>query len=494
MVKWSKACGTCLRRRKGCDQQRPACGQCRKVCIPCEGYGKTELQFMNASASTIEHARARRRRNKSPSGLTPSNQKNDISHAGITLISKAVEDGIVNSFWQAYLPNSRELPLDVAHEVMGGWLLSVQALYSAGDRLVRSALLAVALTTTRGASADVMHNQGFRLYNAAVGEVSSALVIPEKSNSDSLLAAVRLFTLYECLYSSRATRLDKLDEVAPVSSQTSTWLAHHLIMTAMHIIFTHLLIGRITPFALPEWQTTPWEKHRKTPRDHLVDIFARLTYIIGSLNEHLVACDSSRTYEIWNRLHDMCISADEDMSLWNARFGEDTRASLPTSSCDDAIPATARQLAAAHLMSVYWQNGVVLQLAIWRLIHVANMLGLNRGQSRLGGLHTDTEHHFRCLIRLLPVFFGPAVGDFRMFLAVTPIVIAMRFLENAPCGFVAEQAILKRCLETPLAASMVALAKVTAYSANERKHRTTGSSEARLRYVFNDHKVDEFGP
>jgi hypothetical protein len=120
-----------------------------------------------------------------------------------TLAVKATETGHVDLFWRQYLPNGRDIPCDVAHSITGGWVHAVQSLYRSEDSVLRGILLALALAT-KGYWEDMpsARELGLRLYNDALVEASTVFQLPKRAKSNSFLAAVRLFTLYEvCLYS-----------------------------------------------------------------------------------------------------------------------------------------------------------------------------------------------------------------------------------------------------------------------------------------------------
>jgi hypothetical protein len=98
-------------------------------------------------------------------------------------------------------------------------------------------------------------------------------------------------------------------------------------------------------------------------------------------------------------------------------------------------------------MSIYWTTGMILAEAVQDLISAGEILF---GEAADVPLCTDAEDCFRRLVRLLPVFFDPAAGEFRMCLAATPMLLAMRHLDYLPKyrDFDEEMATLVRCMTT----------------------------------------------
>lgn len=203
--------------------------------------------FINKSAATTQDkhsGRHRVSRSKTVSPVNPRTEDDRMITLNDTLAAKAVESGQIDLFWRAYMPHSRDLPVDVAHSVMGGWLLPVQQLCRSGDPLLRRIVLALALAATQGPGrVEEMRAYGFQLYSDALAEVAAALLTPKQAQSNKMLAAVKLFSLYEVWPCSKCA-IDRLTRIGQshygsrpspltlghpdVSSgnQARTWLSH----------------------------------------------------------------------------------------------------------------------------------------------------------------------------------------------------------------------------------------------------------------------------
>lgn len=107
------------------------------------------------------------------------------------------EAKICGIFWDMFLPNSRALPLDMVRNNMGGWINTVQDLHTT-EPFLRKAMLALSLTTIGKAQDNsTMLRDGTELYGKALIDLSQALQSNQKAEINALLAAIRLFEVYE---------------------------------------------------------------------------------------------------------------------------------------------------------------------------------------------------------------------------------------------------------------------------------------------------------
>ncbi|VUC27855.1 unnamed protein product [Clonostachys rosea] len=482
----SGACTTCLRRRKGCDQQRPTCSQCRRACITCEGYpDRSGVSFVDATQRTIQKAKTVRRPRTSREGSTASVVKHVRAMASNDVLAvKATQSGHVDLFWRQYLPNGREIPCDVAHSITGGWVHTVQSLYRSEDSVLQGILLALALAT-RGYCDNIpsARELGLRLYNDALAEASTVFQLPERAKSNSFLAAVRLFTLYESHYGAQFKLQSSASSGFGVPTQAENWLthingdmslllarspssfiegdAHRLFVDGrFHMIyleiFSALATRKPTPLASPEWLTIPWSKHSKTSRDQLLDILAHLTCIVSATDD--LSLDlSSGTLSVVENLSSIasaCQSIDERLAAWEKEFAPEAIRLLATRSSDldahlsqaTAPSLTFHELAATHLMTLFWASCLTLAQV------QQDFCEMTREERTSPDRYlTDSGPCFRNLMATLPVLFEPTVGLYRMHVASAPTHIAVRHLHYLPDGAERQEAqtILRKCLGAP---------------------------------------------
>ncbi|KAL4965968.1 Zn(II)2Cys6 transcription factor domain-containing protein [Aspergillus stella-maris] len=110
----SKGCGTCRRRKKGCDLQRPACGQCRKSSLFCTGYERATIWVNMDHETGLELRYTTAHKETQPQLPAPVNLPSNYSHSHdadneITLLEPlarfAYHEQYLGVFWTSYLPN-----------------------------------------------------------------------------------------------------------------------------------------------------------------------------------------------------------------------------------------------------------------------------------------------------------------------------------------------------------------------------------------------------
>lgn len=204
----SKACLTCLKRRKAvsscrawnrgkfdltsikCDLQKPACGQCRRLNRECEGYIRP-LVFKNTVIQS--------KQKQTPTKPAQCDSK-IILHDNLS--RSAFFHQITGLYWKAYLPNGQNLPADV--NVLKGWIESIHILEQQVQvHAIHKALLALSLATLgRVGSQEWMTKEGQRLYGDVLSDTSTLINARKKNllcgrRKLELITTVRLLSFFE---------------------------------------------------------------------------------------------------------------------------------------------------------------------------------------------------------------------------------------------------------------------------------------------------------
>lgn len=116
-----------------------------------------------------------------------------------SLTSSAYQVKCLDLFWGIHLPNGWSIPSEATKQALGGsWFDTVQHLCPADD-ILQKAALAISLNTIGSRDDNKnMRDEGLRFYAEALKESAVALSSRQwKMRGDALLAAARLFSLYE---------------------------------------------------------------------------------------------------------------------------------------------------------------------------------------------------------------------------------------------------------------------------------------------------------
>jgi hypothetical protein len=205
-VKRSKACITCIERKKGVsktafvlsgmtliteqsDAQKHTCKQCEKARKTCRGYNRA-MTFINKVVQCNP---------KDSSSSPPTAHARPIeSKFTKELMQSAIEEKYLGYFWQSYFPNGQPLPIEVVNSGLGGWMHHCQRLCAIDSTTRRSVLaLSISTMTEQEECTPWVGVLGRKLYTSALQSVAAKLKCPSSRQADSLLASIRLLGLFE---------------------------------------------------------------------------------------------------------------------------------------------------------------------------------------------------------------------------------------------------------------------------------------------------------
>lgn len=113
------------------------------------------------------------------------------------LACAAYEQRCLAGYFEAYLPNGQALTDKTLQNMLGGWSNTIRDLYNT-DEVLRKTTLAMCLATLgRQQGEQWMIEESLKFYIGSLKEMTVALNIPSRARSDAILAATRLFSLFE---------------------------------------------------------------------------------------------------------------------------------------------------------------------------------------------------------------------------------------------------------------------------------------------------------
>ncbi|KAK0732018.1 hypothetical protein B0H67DRAFT_92482 [Lasiosphaeris hirsuta] len=434
----AKSCGTCrIRKKGGCDMAKPACGQCVDRGLKCDGYQRQAI-FINTTARPV----------------APQTRLVPAPEGSGSLARSAYEEKYFGAFFEAYLPQSRQLPLRIMSYTGGGWTNALPQL-SRASPTVRNMLLAFGLTTAgHVCNRAEERREGLRYYTGSLRDMSAAVAAPNRvSDPMALCLVARLYSLYEVIFGH-----DEQDEL----SQARSWRKHiHgelALVTAQppeaytsgypHLFFVdgryHLTTGAIvarkkTALSSPEWKTIPWRCIPKTPKDLLLDTFVEMPGLLQDVDE--MRADPPGHPTLRHELVRRCWRYESELSAWRARAGiadPAYRLELGVGS-----PPALDLVAASHILCVYWSMCII----VYSTLH-----SLSADKTTLPE-RANPRVYCRRIAEAVPVLLHPRSGAYGMHLANFPAAIALVYLNAADGGGVAseERGIILRAFERSVA-------------------------------------------
>ncbi|KAL4927852.1 Zn(II)2Cys6 transcription factor domain-containing protein [Aspergillus undulatus] len=190
----SKACVTCLKRKKRCDLEKPFCGTCRKARVEYGGY-TTSMQLVKEERS-----------NSAPDVALPP-----------ALVRSAYQARYMDLFWQMYLPNGQALSIEVTQVALGGWIDAIHDLQN-HETVLKKALVAMSVSAVgRQENNKFLKEEGRRLYTNSLQSLSATLQDPKRATSDSIWTAIRLASFWESMFGQNDGEV----------KQVRSWQAHN---------------------------------------------------------------------------------------------------------------------------------------------------------------------------------------------------------------------------------------------------------------------------
>ncbi|CRG91336.1 hypothetical protein PISL3812_08384 [Talaromyces islandicus] len=450
-VNRSKACITCIRRKKGCDQQKPTCGQCRKSCIECKGYDRPRT-FVNSFVQ--EDAK-----NAGDPGQT--NLEVAFSR---NLMRSARETSVLGLFWNSYFPNGKKLPQGGTITILGGLMHLVQEIYTADD-LLRKTIVALSLSAI-GMQEDPsgwMREKGRRLYGDALQGAVTLLQNPRRRQENGLLIVIRLFSLYEVM--------SALELIGDSDEQSLTWMthcfgdaaiiqdrgplafvsgaAHRLFVDGrLHLIMTSLRTRKKCFLSDPAWKKLPWNEIKKSPKDLLLDILVDVPTLFEAIDIMSHCKDAIQKADYLECLYLEYVSLEKRLRMWHRKFSPVLIILERNIIVQDVV--VPQILAAGHVSTLYWATCII----VYGIVAIS-LMAEGYGEECFRGKYINPAIFCQNILRIIPLFLHYSTGIFRVHLATPPLSIAMIYLCSLhPEEMKEEKAMLSGYLQDPLCSTM----------------------------------------
>ncbi|KAL4784681.1 hypothetical protein BJX76DRAFT_367430 [Aspergillus varians] len=440
----SKACVTCLKRKKRCDLEKPFCGTCCKARVECGGYYRPRI-FINNTVENRVQQLVKKDRSKGTSSLSSSGR--DVALPP-ELARSAYQAKYMDLFWRLYLPNGQALSLELTQTALGRWIDAIHDLHGT-ETVLRKALLAMSVSAVgRHENNTFLKEEGRRLYTSSLQGLAVALKDPRRGTSDAVLTAIRLSSFYESIFGSNESEIQ----------QARCWQAHNAGDTALimarspysfvsghahelfadgrsNLIMSCLRKRRRCFLSGPEWRTIPWLQQGKNPRDHLMDILLDLTGIFEDL-DLMKSCEQIFEKELLRQqIIDGLLQMYQDLITWQLMYAPDFEP--PTEVPDDVPP---HQVAGAHLMTIFWATVIVV---------ASNLQAVWDSTEKFDPIF-DLDLCCTNIVRTFLIFIHPSLGLFRTHLTTYPMTVVIHYICTAgPQRLVEERRILADCLYNP---------------------------------------------
>jgi hypothetical protein len=307
----SKGCGTCRRKKKGCDLKQPKCSPCERLQTACH-YEERRWTFVdqNSVHAPTPEPRGDDHPSPHPESQHDSSGSDESVVLNPSLNCTAFEMQIEEDFWTVYLPTAEPpTPSALGEGVRAAGWLPVMRYLACQDKTARLAFNACAfMTLGRLRDDEALMHQGTHFYSRALRQTNRLLEHPVLFQSNAILAAIRFLACYELFRGDR--------ETTGISSQGHDWQkhidgacrilelrgpekcidpkGHQIFVTARSSsIISGCMSKKAYSFSSPDWTEIPWRQAPRDLRDELIDAMTLLPELLKEQEDLLVEMGTS---------------------------------------------------------------------------------------------------------------------------------------------------------------------------------------------------------
>jgi hypothetical protein len=235
-------------------------------------------------------------------------------------------------------------------------------------------------------------------------------------------------------------------------------------------IITSLKARKKSFLADPSWKTIPWSNAKKTPKDFVLDILAEVPSLFEAIDA-MKSCESpDQKSKYRDAIRNGYFKLDMSLTQWKKTFSQVLIHEGKEYGRTEII--TPQLLATAHISTLFWTACLVVYTMIGKIL-------LEEEGEDLDGRYVDPGIYCRKILEVLPVFFNPAAGIFRVHLVTFPMSIVMVYLAGMPAGSMMEgRALFAKYLRHPACWS---IRKLLASTQSENYERTSQVDELKSR-------------
>ncbi|KAH8649982.1 hypothetical protein BX600DRAFT_473907 [Xylariales sp. PMI_506] len=435
----SKACLTCLTRRKGCGARRPVCQQCERLGIECT-WRELQTVFVN---TTVPKNRGNKSGQLTRINATPFSAGGFVSvpitWAGSSPLRLTIPILFQDVFLPNYLPMDAIASANIPKSSVAGWLTVADKIDVRSDHLKLS-LAAVSACMLGVQNRDKQAtSSGWEFYGKALTHLAKSF--SHLSVHQRLVAIItcRFLALFEIFCAGDneqdAVKLSpwtfhNTGELSLILGTNPTIYqqgAAHRIFTdgRSHLVAINIMNRKASILGQQGWKTTPWEKISKSPKDMLLDVMVDIPEIL-ELSDILWANRSQQySSDMLQYLKSRHALLKAKLTDWYRVSGLRIEAVLQNVAAYDASDVTISDLGQLHHLLLYW-----CCLLFCSEVHTAifNLEQPLTDPGNLFPLWDDGLVIYRSLLRALPLFLNGYSGWFGLHLATLPMVVMYRYV------------------------------------------------------------------
>ncbi|KAL8706175.1 MAG: hypothetical protein Q9201_000753 [Fulgogasparrea decipioides] len=368
----------------------------------------------------------------------------------------AFETQSIALFWDVYFPANKRIESTSRNGgiICRNWTLVIHRL-DLNDSTLRPALLTFCL-----ARLGEIHNdrsvteQAINIYGTALKEMSHALHDSRKVQSDEVLVAGKLMSLYEMFYGPTTPKLKtrganwrshiegviKLIEIRGPRQRNNKDTHTLFVDTRVSAILAAIVARKPNFFAAPQWCKLPFETEPKDPADYLHDIMAILPMLLQEYDLLEYCSDRARTHQRLVKLFDRCKATDQALQRWHARLSSAFPNPLPSAirkTTEEANMPNQRRFSSFDLSDYGLATTLPFYWATCNLVHtLTHMVLATLRSSGAAGYGEDLSEHMNphrsaiSIAHSVDYFTAPEMGILGPQLFAFPMAVAFLYFRT----------------------------------------------------------------
>ncbi|CAI6311858.1 unnamed protein product [Periconia digitata] len=457
----SKACLTCLRRRKACDLRRPGCKQCQRLGLECKWF-KHQTIFVEANVRTTLDPNGKNRTLLISSTSSSTPRQHSLPEATLGRLTHSLQRSTtqaqhISLFLEGYLPKSQNALSNIPNCSTVSWIVTACAESNHDDKHVmfRLAVIACSLCMLGFEQGnDGIIREGRLTYGRAILQLKEGLKNVNDTNKLALVKSARMLSLFEILFGLE----NQLD-----SAQGQAWTFHNhgelnLLLSGnphmyksgeahqvfadgrLHLAAANIYTRKSSVLIAEQWKTVPWLGRSKTPKDLLLDLFIEIPRLFETLDTLRTRSQYDDEQELIQPLMADCRQLGNELKSWYLKTGSKTESHVRKAMVEKDGRASVEHLASAQLIVLYWCCLLLcteLQRALaerYESCITAEILNTKDLQTICGNI-----------LEVIAIFLNPHSGWFGANLAACPLLLVYNQIERkAHMGLMEKESFMLR--------------------------------------------------
>ncbi|KAH8680733.1 hypothetical protein BX600DRAFT_543431 [Xylariales sp. PMI_506] len=465
----SKACQTCLARRKACDLEHPTCKHCQRLGLQCT-WNKRKVIFVNTTFNEAAHRHPscslRKYRYKQQAPLYPIDN---------SLQRSAAQSYYFGIFLDGYLGKDSANYYTRLEPSTTSWI-SVAHVAAIKYDILKLAMIANSVCMLGAQHGDEgAIKVGRQVYGHVLLQLVDGLGHLRSQNRLALIMTARMLALFEMFFGQDAyvnipngqgwVNHNIGERFLVLGNDPSLYQdgeAHQIFADGrLHLVIPDIIARKASVLGNPDWKTMPWLKIPKTPKDYLLDIVIEIPGLFEMLDMFGTECERSNGAGSKLYFCKMCRGISDGLRTWYNTTGSTIESLICANLSSGSTVTSVEDVAKGQLLLIYW-----CCIILYRELHEAVMGLLVDGEIIASPPPEDADAACRKILQVLAIFLNPWPSFFDINIAGFPLLFVNSYIKKQEQAGISprEKPALQRLFDTIGGRTLSALVRSSSMS------------------------------